>query len=988
MAMSTLELHVLGDLEVLRDGEILPLPPSRKTRALLAYLALNERSLRREQLCEMLWEIPDDPRGSLRWSLSKIRKLVDGPEIARVIADRNTVNFDTSGMDIDIRILQATAAANLDEVTTENLRQVAGHYRGEFLEGLELPDFHDFYTWCIGERERAARCQATLLKALLARLEKEPEQALDHANQWVTLAPFDQEARTALIRLLLRLDRRPEAEQQYRLGRQKLEESGAEDTGLLSRALHGSRSNRPVTKDPPDEAASLRSSGQDQLLVGREQELDVIASAIEALPTSESARVILVRGESGMGKSRLLQAAAAMARHLGANLLKASAFESETIRPFAVWNDALRRALPDNATSALLSSGERVSRDQVFQSLSEQVSQATESGPLVVLFDDVQWCDESSASAMHYVMRMNRRQPLLVISAARETEMRENTAVQQVRNSLRNEGVLQEVKLQPMSFEQISELIQRAAPQADARRLAEASAGNPLLAIELAKAEMDGGNANSLAELAMNRMMRLDEDAQSVLQWAAVLTPRVHSDSLQAVTGLSRETVDVALEAIADQGILHPDEWGLRFTHDLIIKSIYGQIPPARRQLMHRRVAELLEEATALDLQLAADLAHHAARGGDPALAGRAMVSAGKLCLRFYANDDALELYKRGMEWAERLDDSQRVCLLLQLADIRFSAAPLEDWESSSRECVRLAEQALDYGELAHARLGYQMASYLRWMHGKWSDARRDSLQAERVTRNASDEAHILGMGEAAKCLAMLERDLSQADAMAMEANALASRNALQCPAIPISLGILRYYEGRLDEALDHLEDARTICKTRGERFDEYLANEYLTIVEIERENFPAALQHADTLVEIGSRLREGSEYPFALAIQALCNYGLRGESAYLEGHLVAVRQADAKQRLAYLLNRVAMLEINRGAHQQALRRSEEALQLARLMERPTEILLAYINVASILLIINQLKAEPHLKTIVELSRGAVATWARERAERLLASTR
>ena len=77
LGMAELTVRLLGDLEVIRDGTPVDLPPSKKTRGLLAYLALHERPLRREQLCELLWEIPDDPRGSLRWSLSKIRKLVD-----------------------------------------------------------------------------------------------------------------------------------------------------------------------------------------------------------------------------------------------------------------------------------------------------------------------------------------------------------------------------------------------------------------------------------------------------------------------------------------------------------------------------------------------------------------------------------------------------------------------------------------------------------------------------------------------------------------------------------------------------------------------------------------------------------------------------------------------------------------------------------------------------------------------------------------------
>ncbi|MGE3784665.1 MAG: alpha/beta hydrolase, partial [Alphaproteobacteria bacterium] len=72
-----LEIRVLGALEVIRDGAGATLPPSRKTRALLAYLALSRSPHRRERLCVMFWVVPVDPRGALRWSLSLFRPLVD-----------------------------------------------------------------------------------------------------------------------------------------------------------------------------------------------------------------------------------------------------------------------------------------------------------------------------------------------------------------------------------------------------------------------------------------------------------------------------------------------------------------------------------------------------------------------------------------------------------------------------------------------------------------------------------------------------------------------------------------------------------------------------------------------------------------------------------------------------------------------------------------------------------------------------------------------
>jgi len=96
---SRLNLAVLGEFRVLRDGQPVVLPPSKKTRALLAYLAVVQRPQRRERLCEMFWEIPDDPRGALRWSLSRIRQIVDSDSDSWVRADRNLVILNTSRFD-------------------------------------------------------------------------------------------------------------------------------------------------------------------------------------------------------------------------------------------------------------------------------------------------------------------------------------------------------------------------------------------------------------------------------------------------------------------------------------------------------------------------------------------------------------------------------------------------------------------------------------------------------------------------------------------------------------------------------------------------------------------------------------------------------------------------------------------------------------------------------------------------------------------------
>jgi DNA-binding SARP family transcriptional activator len=145
--MTALELRFLGDFEVVRDGKRLDLPPSKKTRALLAYLALNRRSFRREHLCELLWEIPDDPRGSLRWSLSKLRRLVDDEARCRLVADRLSIQLDTADVAIDLASLQGLTD-DADERPLGSSGR-ATRYAGEPLAGRPV-DFHDFSTWLGG----------------------------------------------------------------------------------------------------------------------------------------------------------------------------------------------------------------------------------------------------------------------------------------------------------------------------------------------------------------------------------------------------------------------------------------------------------------------------------------------------------------------------------------------------------------------------------------------------------------------------------------------------------------------------------------------------------------------------------------------------------------------------------------------------------------------------------------------------------------------
>lgn len=959
--MDGLELRFLGDFEVRRDGRALALPPSRKTKALLAYLCLQPRRFSREHLCQLLWDVPDDPRGSLRWSLSKLRALLDDERRRLVRADRGSVGIDTTGLSIDVLDLRQCVAAGLQARPTAELEAAALRFRGNLLEGLDFSNFHDFHAWCVAEREQAVRDRIALLGEIARRLSGQPERALPHVRALVGLSPYDESLRSWLVRQLIAARQYGEAEDQFQLGLRLLKEAAIAPSGELvaarrplpaealvatppAAAALDDPSPAAVAPDDPSPAAMAPAAAAPtpalRPLHGRQTETRLIAQALDAVCERRCCTVLLVSGAAGIGKSRLLQAVHVQALRCGALALQGAAFEAEAIRPFGLWIDALR-TLPRDEAAALFAGTDGGDRERLFARLADFVAGRSARQPLVLLFDDVQWCDESSAAALHVAARMNRARPLLIVLAARDGELCDNAPIQQALRGLRRDGLLRELVLGPLAPDDLAHLIEEAAPGADSRGLSWACGGNPLLAIELARARVGGAAVESLGELVRERLARCGVAATEVLRWAAVLNPRIELRLLGEVSGVQPGDVAAALELGQRQALLQATDRGLAFAHELIARAVYDDISPLRRQLMHRRVAELLEVDSTQRLARAADLAHHATLAGDAALAARAMVSAGRLCLRFFANDDAQSLARKGLQLAEGLPEAERVCVQIDLHDVLLAARPVPDGELAARQFEALAERALDHGEMAHARLGYHMAAWIRWTQGQWSAAREQSLQAMRVARGAADDAHIVGMAEAAKCLVLIERDISQADAMLMEAGALARRRGFTHHALTAGLGLLRFHENRLDEAQALLREARILCKAAGDRVNEFQACEYLVLLDFQRGRLAQARQGCADLLALGDRLRGGSEEPFGRAMAGLCGYATDGTTAELESALEDLRIADAKHRLATVLTRAALVDCARGRLDAAGRHAEEALRHAQLLERPTELLLA-----------------------------------------------
>lgn len=196
----SIEIQMLGEFSILRDGKKSKLTQSKRTRALIAYLAVNSRPQRRDSLCELLWDETNDPKGALRWSLSKIRKFVDETNVNRLIADRERVMLLTHDVYIDVHHIKNRLED--DFLPAQELKQHLDALESSFLEGFDMPSLTTFQRWLVAERLEMERLYFVVLKKLWKHKETTPQQKLCFMKIGLAKDPYNIEiANVILIQL-------------------------------------------------------------------------------------------------------------------------------------------------------------------------------------------------------------------------------------------------------------------------------------------------------------------------------------------------------------------------------------------------------------------------------------------------------------------------------------------------------------------------------------------------------------------------------------------------------------------------------------------------------------------------------------------------------------------------------------------------------------------------------------------------------------------
>ena len=497
----------------------------------------------------------------------------------------------------------------------------------------------------------------------------------------------------------------------------------------------------------------------ERVLVGRGDELSALTDAWAAVCAGHG-RCVLVGGEPGIGKTRIVEELAA--RLPGERVLWGRCLEAEGAPAYWPWILVLRsyvaRRSPETLGAELGASAADLgrlvpalraavpgapelpplepeqARFRLFDALGALLRHAGEAAPLAVLIEDLHWADSESLLLLRFVASELREARVLLIGTYRDAEVRQATAVSRVLGDLVR--LADRLPLRGLGEEDVARFVEAAgggASPALVRRLHGATGGNPFFlceVLELLRAEGGLGAErgtragdfrvpDSVREAIRRRLDPLPAPTRRVLAVAAVLGAAVDVTPLAGTAELPADDVLAALEPALTLGILsaEPDQPSrFRFAHALLQDTLLADLPAAERADLHRRAGELLERLHAHDVgPHLGELAHHFFQAAPVAGLEKAIgyaVRAGVRAMTGLGFEEAAGHFERALEAGRgpRSDPGLRLRLLLQLSEALRRAGDEEGARATCLEAARLAKDRGDGEAMAAAALGYGAA--------------------------------------------------------------------------------------------------------------------------------------------------------------------------------------------------------------------------------------------------------------------------------------
>jgi DNA-binding SARP family transcriptional activator/tetratricopeptide (TPR) repeat protein len=686
-----LQIRLLGQFGAALDGRPLTKLTAARLQSLFTYLVLHAGEPQsRAQLAFLFW--PDvaesNARNNLRQLLHQLRDALEGAA-GSLETNASAVRWaPTAQWFADVTVFEeALAKAGRATASGHSVRCRAYLERALQLCGGPLaPSCYD--EWIASDRDRLVRQCKTAVQQFVECVEatREYKAAIPYVEHWLQHDPSEEEAYRCLMRLHALCDDRVAALRVFRdcreALRRELDIEPSEPTLRLYRRIEGE--DGTIVAPACDVASAL---------VGRSDEWLVLRRTWDAAATG-SARFTLIEGEAGIGKSRLAAELVAWATRQGLAAATTRCYAAEgrlALAPVADWlrNEALRsnlhqlddvwlaevsRIVPELPTAprpaVQLGSGERL---LLFEALARAIMTAP--APLLLVIDDLQWCDLETLQWLHFLLRFDSNASLLVVGTVRSEELSRSHPVRDLKRRLEEESVLTHVSLQPLNPSETatlaSQVIHRPFDDAAAKRLYRETEGNPLFVVEMMRADgglaLDSTSSRSalpprVHAVIAGRLAKVSEVARQVVSTAATVARACDVSILTQTIGCSERELTAALDELWQKRIMREREPNTYdFTHDKLREVAYEEIGAPGRRSLHRSVARALEAGDAATLDsVSGQIAAHFDRAGLSELAIPYYIRAAAVAQSVYANGEALTQAERGLALALAMPESSK----------------------------------------------------------------------------------------------------------------------------------------------------------------------------------------------------------------------------------------------------------------------------------------------------------------------------------------
>jgi len=820
-------IRLCGPLEVEIDGrDFAPTLPGGQAGWLLCYLlASRERAADRDELIDLIWpeRPPKDPQADLRALLSRLRRVLapatlDGRERLR-LALPEPVWLDVEEATRSIKTARAAAKSTDWKSAAEQSEAALELLRPGFLPAHEGD-------WVDARRRELEELELEALEWLarsgLALVGPQLGAAERASRELIARSPYRETGYRFLMEALAASGNVAEALRVYEQLRVLLREElgaapAAELQGLHQRLLAGESAGPPRGPDLPRSGGprrvplpSLLSPREPSALVGRKHELDVLRTAWRHARAG-SRGLVLLAGEPGIGKTRLMSEFAHEAHHDGTVLY--AGCQEEALVSFQPFVEALRhyarstgfdwgsigpgagelaRLIPELAARlpaqpAVPPVDAQTRRYLMFDAVSTLLSEASSHAPLVLVLDDLHWADRATLHLLRHVIRAPQEASLLIVGAYREAEIAAEHPLAALFADLRRDRLFERVSLVGLDESGVGALIAshagHEAPSGLVGTVHEQTGGNPFFVEEVMRHLIETGVLferggrwvsaltpdeigvpEEIKEVLSRRLGRQSDDCRTALSQAAVLGREFSFDVLRVMADSDEDALIAALEEAVDAQLIVEIHSGsgpaYGFAHALVRETLYGRLSGPRRQRMHARAALAIEEAEG-EAQVAALAAHYRLGGsaGDAAKAIDYSLRAGGHARELSAWEEAAAHWDGALTVMARAGGRQteRAALLVALADLMVVTGDL------ARQIACLEQALALYQELGDEERAAQAHSRLGMAHSLIDSIYAEHLDIRRAFRHYDTARDVLQHGPPRKARGHLETGISTA---------------------------------------------------------------------------------------------------------------------------------------------------------------------------------------------------------------------------------